>query len=105
MLINYQNLENLPVITKSGTVLGKISGLDLETESQTVINYYVKSKNLVKGLFKNELIIKKAQIISIDEKKIVVDDNVCLYEEEINPFKIKTTGNEPAVNTIKTIGE
>lgn len=76
MIINYQNLINLPVITESGLILGKVCKVDIDTDSQTVVNYYIKSVNLVKGLFEGELIIKKNQIIAITCDKIIVEDNV-----------------------------
>lgn len=76
MLINGKKLMNLPVYTQSGDRLGEVDDLELETEGQTIINYLVGSKGMIKGLFGNKLVIHRSEVISISEEKIVVDNNV-----------------------------
>lgn len=90
MLINYQKLKNLPVITQSGQLLGYITKIDIDIESQKIIFYYIKSTNFIKGLLEGELIIHKDQIISITKDKIIVDNRV-LNKDKKRLIKIKTT--------------
>jgi len=90
MIINYQNLTNLPVITESGQLLGKISKIEIDTDTQSIINYFIKSTNIVKGLLEGELIINKNQVIAITQEKVIVEDNV--YKKRVeNSLLFKTT--------------
>jgi uncharacterized protein YrrD len=76
MRILSRKLNNLPVETKAGEVLGKINGFAVDTDVQSVLEYYIKPAGMVAGLVKNKLIISRGQIIEITAKKMVVDDNV-----------------------------
>ncbi len=91
MIINYQNLINLPVITKSGQLLGKISKIEIDTDTQSIINYFIKSTNIVKGLLEGELIINKNQVIVITQEKVIVEDNVYKKRVEDSLSLFKTT--------------
>lgn len=78
MIISHKNFIGLPVETKSGLVLGKIRSFEIESDTQTISQYVVKSRNLISKLLSEEvqeIIIGRNQVISIDEKKMVVDDN------------------------------
>lgn len=75
MILSHKNLLNLPVETKSGQVLGLISRFDLEADEQRIFCYYVKSSRIIRGLLAKELIISADQVISINEKKMIVEDN------------------------------
>jgi len=99
MLISYQKLAKLPVITESGVNLGKICDLDLDPENLSIINLYVKSFNLVKGLFEDKLIIKKQDILKITDKVIIVKNNSLKKIEKNKAFLIKTSKNKALVNT------
>lgn len=76
MKINTEKLINLPVKTQSGTQLGKVNSFNLETESQSVLEYIIKPSNLVKELIQGDLIIPRGQVIEINAQKIIVDNNV-----------------------------
>ncbi|HLC89827.1 MAG TPA: hypothetical protein VJG65_02610 [Patescibacteria group bacterium] len=74
MLISSGDLINLPVYAQVGTHLGRIISFDLNIDSQTIENYYVKT-GLIKGLWHQQLIINRRQVISISKEKMVVEDN------------------------------
>ena len=76
MLIKSKNLIGLPVYTKSGRLLGEVDDIEIETDGQLVVNYQVGSKNVIKNLLGNKLIIHRDQIVSISVEKVVVEDNV-----------------------------
>ncbi len=78
MLIEAQKLIGLPVYTKSGAHLGKVDDLEIDIDEQTVINYRVETREILKlkNLFAGKLLIHRDQIISITSKKVIVDDTV-----------------------------
>ena len=76
MKIELEKLISLSVETQSGQVLGKVSSFNLETESQSVLEYIVKPNNLVKDLVTKDLIISRGQVIDITTRKIIVDNTV-----------------------------
>ncbi len=77
MKINSKDLIGLPVETKKGEKLGKVSSLDLDCEAQSIILYHIKSANPIRDLiFQGELLISPAQIIAINSDKMIVEDNI-----------------------------
>ncbi len=74
-LLQNKKIIGLPVYTQSNFYLGKISSFEVDPISQMIINYYLKG-NLIKKIVQGELIINREQVISLDEKKMVVEDNV-----------------------------
>lgn len=79
MIINSKDLAGLLVETKSGLVLGKIKSFEIDSETQSVLRYIVKSRNLISKLLSkeaNELIISRNQVVSIKGEKMIVEDGV-----------------------------
>jgi len=96
MLIEAQKLIGLPVYTKSGTHLGKVDDLEIDIDDQTVVNYRVETRDILKlkNLFAGKLLIHREQIVSITSQKVVVDDAV--REEEIKLAMTDLSGEMPA---------
>jgi uncharacterized protein YrrD len=76
MIIPWEKLNNLRVETKSGQNLGLLTGFDLDNETHEIKTYRVRSKGLIKGLLKDELLISREQVISISAERMVVYDAV-----------------------------
>jgi sporulation protein YlmC with PRC-barrel domain len=79
MIIDCKKLIGLPVETKSGLLLGKIKNFEIDSETQTVRQYIVKSRSLMKKLLSeevSELVVGRSQVISIEEEKMIVEDSV-----------------------------
>ncbi len=79
MTIHYKKLIGLPVETKSGLLLGKIKNFEVETETQQIARYTVKTRNLIDNLLSektSELVIGRAEVVSLGEEKMVVEDAV-----------------------------
>jgi len=76
MELTHKQLIHLPVVTKSGQSLGKVVRFSVDTESQHVAKYFVKSSVLIPDLFDNELIVYYRQVLSLTEKEMVVEDAV-----------------------------
>lgn len=91
MKINNKNLINLLVETQAGENLGVVESFNIQTDSQSVIEYIIKPQGLIRSLITEELIISRGQIIDITDKKIIVDDNSITAEikKRINPLKKK----------------
>ena len=90
MLINLHNLTHLPVITESGSKLGKVVDLNLDIEEHSVKSYIVRN-----NVFSKTLLIKPTQIVSITKEHIVVDDAMISVTEKKEEEKVKTA---PAVS-------
>ncbi len=69
-----KEIINLSVETKNGHFLGRVVEFEIDALTGQIVNYYVKSKNIIGGLFKNELVINQSQVISLTKEKMVVED-------------------------------
>lgn len=77
MLISSKNLLGLPVFTKLGQELGKISGFDLDIDTQSITKYYVKKHSILAELLgERDLLIDQSQVVSISKEKMIVEDSV-----------------------------
>jgi sporulation protein YlmC with PRC-barrel domain len=74
MKLNSKQLNNLLVITESNQQLGILESFNLETESQSILEYIVKPNNKIQELISGDLIIPRGQVIDITEKNIIVSD-------------------------------
>lgn len=90
MVLSNKNLIGLPVLTKSGLLLGKVKSFEVDGDTQTILNYNIKSKSLVGKLLSekvDELIINRNQVISVSEEKMVVQDNAVREIEAIKSLR------------------
>lgn len=88
MIINLKNLVGLPVYTKSGSFLGRISNANLNIETHSITEYLVESGLLLKKKY----LIKPAQVLDINDKKMTVEDT--FLKEGIKDFiKTKTSSS------------
>jgi len=102
MLITQKQLKKVAVKTQSGQFLGYVVNFEMETDTGMIEKYFVRTKNLISGLWGNSLIINKAQIISFDDDKMVVEDNVIkVYEKKAQAFKKieKLENAEPVITS------
>ncbi|MBU1034521.1 hypothetical protein KKD42_01880, partial [Patescibacteria group bacterium] len=86
--------------TKSGQVLGRVVDSIIDTETGRTAFLLVRSRGLIHGLMGDALKIAWSQIISIDEKEVVVTDLVVREEAANLAFQTPST----AVNQ-KTFAE
>lgn len=82
MNLKKQEIINLSVYTQSNQHLGKVIDFEFETSSQSIVKYYIRSKDIIKDLLTPELIISSDQVISISKVKMVVEDNVVTIKEQ-----------------------
>lgn len=80
MRFSDKELRGLPVVTKSGDRIGKLTGLVIESESHAVVQYIVAKSRLLSAFLPKELLIHPSQVISIDEEKMVVKGDMVVLE-------------------------
>lgn len=72
MNINFSRLKKLPVLTRSGEMLGRVYNCSLSVDTHTVTEYCVRSSRFSQ----REYIIKPSQVVEITAVKMTVDDAV-----------------------------
>ena len=72
--MDLKEIINLPVYTQSGSYLGRVVDLEIDSSTGRVEKYFVKSHNFLKNLFQRRLIISADQVLSVSKEKIVVRD-------------------------------
>lgn len=95
MTLSNEQLINLPVYTqKQKNYLGRVSGFEFSPDTHTIIKYFVSQSSFVKDILGQGqgLEIASAQVFSITEEKMTVEDNVAT-DLKTAQAKIK----EPAV--------
>ncbi|PIR03139.1 MAG: hypothetical protein COV60_01910 [Candidatus Magasanikbacteria bacterium CG11_big_fil_rev_8_21_14_0_20_43_7] len=78
MRITYSQLKKLPVETRSGEVLGHVGDIVFDIDGQQVLQYEVKSSMLSTKKY----MVGREQVVSITEKKMIVEDAVVGQKEE-----------------------
>jgi hypothetical protein len=98
MVISQKILMTLPVVTKSDQTIGRIIGFELDSDSQSILNYKVKPNVLSRGLLDGDLIINRGQVVDITEEKFIIDDNfVADKSKEIAIAKKSAKKESPAI--------
>jgi sporulation protein YlmC with PRC-barrel domain len=91
MKISSDDLLGLPVYTQSGSHLGKVTGVDVEIDSHLITHYHVRT-GLIKDLWHHELLIAREQVISVNAKKMIVDDSASSkIEQPLRKPKLATS--------------
>ncbi len=89
MIINLRQLKKLPVVTKSGIKLGKISEINFLLETQSIYQYVVRSSFFSDRIF----LIQVNQVLEISDK-IIVDDAVVAEQTVSNEQSDKYIDNK-----------
>ncbi len=100
MRITLSQLKKIKVETKSGQMLGYVYDVAFETEGQSVAQYFVKSSVVSMNIGLDKYLVSRNQVISIDDKKMIVEDNVEKIEAKIkigNGSKRSGVGVEPVM--------
>jgi len=74
MIISAKQIIGLRVETKSGQHLGRVRDFNLDADTLEIKTVYARPKNIAKELVSGDLIISRNLIISVDEKRMIVDD-------------------------------
>jgi len=93
MRLDWKQLKSLSVETNSGTKLGKVCDLVLETAGQLVAQYVVKPTLLSSKKY----LINQDQVIKFTEDKMVVEDGVMKRLTESDKVAKPAVGPEPAM--------
>lgn len=94
MVISSKDLIGLPVLTQMDQELGKISGFDLDVDTQRIKHYHVKKHSILAELLgEKDLIISESQVISITKVRMTVEDAVVGGEAQIAKLRRKVAGS------------
>jgi len=74
MNLNSKNVVGTPVRTRSGTPVGKLASLDFEADTGRLATVRVRVRGMVPGLLDNETLVTWSQVVSLDEREVVVED-------------------------------
>lgn len=80
-MISVKAILGLSVETRSGEKIGSVVGAILDPSSHTIVQYEVRPPFLKEGPFPKTRLINPKQVVSMDEKKMIVEDLV-VYEGE-----------------------
>lgn len=93
MLFSWKELKKIPVVTSSGQELGRISEISVDGDSFKITQIKVKNFSLP---LRTHLIAWE-QIISVDEKKILVRD-ASVTEQNVARVVQSSLSSSPALN-------
>lgn len=71
MIVKAKDLLHLPVRTKGGTAVGKVSGIEIQTDTGRMETLLVKPSGKLLG---SELRVAWNQIVSLSDKEAVIQD-------------------------------
>ena len=75
-----KDLRGVPVFTKSGQRVGKLSGFVIETMQHGIVQYVVARARSIAHLLPDQLYISISQVVSLDNEKMIVNDVALLIE-------------------------
>lgn len=76
MKLSSKVLIGLSVMTRTGVVLGKVSGFDIESDTGRIESFHVKSGGLVAGLLADELLVSWSAVVELSAERLVVADTM-----------------------------
>ncbi len=74
MSLNSKALVGVPVRTKIGQTIGKLASLEIDPDTGRISALRVRVRGFVPGLLDDETFVGWSQVVSMDEKEIVVVD-------------------------------
>lgn len=69
-------LRGIPVITRSGQKVGKLSAYVIDAEHHEVAQYVVTRSSLLARILPDELLVHRSQVVSLDAEMMVIEDAV-----------------------------
>tara|TARA_Y100000310_G_C20097111_1_gene541004 strand:- start:151 stop:486 length:336 start_codon:yes stop_codon:yes gene_type:complete len=99
MRLTDQQINGLPVQTRSGQSLGRVTGFEVEVGTQKIMHYHIKT-GLIKGLWHQQLVIASEQVVEITSVKMVVEDAAAKpgksVLDRLKPTLVKNPAGKPA---------
>ncbi len=69
--MNTHSLMHLPVLTESGSKLGKVYDINIDIDNHCIKSYLVRA-----SFISQSYLIKPVQIVSISREQIIVEDSL-----------------------------
>ncbi len=87
MKLRKKELIHLPVYTESGQHLGRVIDFELDSATHTIERYCVGSRDVIKELLQETLLVSAEQVVSISDEKMIVEDTVVPLQHEKEVIK------------------
>jgi len=88
MLISSEKLFKIPVVSTDNQPVGRVVGLEIDIDSQSILQYKIAPNNIVARVLKGELlIVHRNQVVSISNDRMVIESG-SIHEEEEEQKKI-----------------
>lgn len=103
MKLTDRQLIGLPVQTVAGESVGRVVGLECDSEHHLILNYQVSASPLVArwlGVRNSVLIIGRLQVVSLDNERMVVADAVVTEDNLTNAALAAQAQSAPLTNTL-----
>lgn len=89
MTLPYSTIIGLPVFTENKRKIGKIFDVEFNEKEHLVEKYIIKTHKLI-VLVDQVLMISPQQVIAIDEKKMIVENNIVKdFDQETKKTSLK----------------
>ncbi len=79
------NVINLPVYTVSGQHLGRISGIEVDSQGKEIVYYQISAALPLANLWGKKILVSPNQVVSISKEKMVVIDLSIQSKAKTNP--------------------
>lgn len=97
MIVNTKDMLGVPVVTRSGQMVGKVTSFDLDASTGQMMRLHVKTRGLVAGLLQNELYVAASSVIRLSLESVVIADAAVTEEGHASAQRINPASSLPGV--------
>ena len=90
-MINSKKMQGVPVRTASGQQVGKLISFDVDADRGRIEALRVRMSRSMPALLNKEAYVSWSQIVSMDEKEIVVRDGVVVERSAVPSNSLAAT--------------
>ncbi|MBN1584760.1 PRC-barrel domain-containing protein [Candidatus Uhrbacteria bacterium] len=87
MRLSDSAVRKLAVVTETGDPIGRVRGMVIDTDSHQVIQYLVTRNRSLPSLLPGDLLIHFSQVVSMDDRRMVVRGTVTEMESAAEVFR------------------
>lgn len=92
-----KDIRGIPVITKKGDKVGKLTAISIDPDNHVIAHYVVSRSRSLSSMLPGELLIHPRQVISLDDQMMVVHDSAIAVEAVAKKVRVsEAAGVTPA---------
>ena len=97
-------LFQIPVETTDGRQLGRVIGLEIDIDSQSILRYQVRPRGFMAGvLTMRDLLISRGQVGSITKENIIVESGMVEGDEERVSTRFARASSVAPISAVTTL--